>query len=99
MEAKQEKQKRKIIETRTDVVVLIRSIFELVIIAVIAFLLLRLFLTSNKYIPFDRNDRMTVSGRDNGFICISYLGIDRSGTETLVSTKNLEKQLNTLKDL
>ena len=37
-----------------------------------------------------------VSGDDKGFLCISYFGIDRTGTNVLVSTKNLEKQLTAL---
>lgn len=100
MEAeKEKKRKKKIFETGTDVVVFIRSLCELAIIGLLVFMLLRLFFTRDEYDAFDKNDEMTVSGEDNGFICISYFGIDRSGTDTLVSTENLEKQLNVLKEL
>ena len=97
MEAK--KNKRKLFETKTDIVIFIRSLCELAVLGVVAYLLLHLFLSPNRYISYDKNDASIVSGRDNGFICISYFGIDRTGTDTLVSTENLEKQLHVLKEL
>ena len=100
MEAKKEKKKRRrIFETGTDVWVLFRSLCELAIVGLVAYMLLRLFLTPVKYVAYDKKDEKTVSGTDNGFICISYFGIDRTGTDTLVSTENLNKQLSVLKEL
>ncbi|MCR4585322.1 MAG: glycoside hydrolase [Lachnospiraceae bacterium] len=96
---KEKNKKRKWFETKTDVRVFIRSVIELVIIGLVVFMLIRLFRSQNEYAHFDRNDDNTVTGKDNGFICISYLGIDRSGTDTLVSVKNYEKQLSALKAL
>ncbi len=96
---KKEKKRRKIFETGTDVFVLFRSLLELAVIVLVAFMLFRLFFTRDEYVSFDKNDETTVSGEDNGFICISYFGIDRSGSDTLVSTENLEKQLNMLREL
>ena len=95
----EKKKGRKLIETKTDVVVLVRSLIELAVIGVLAFLLLHMFLNPKTYVPYDKNDENIVSGQDNGFICISYFGIDRTGTDTLVSTENLEKQLRVLKEL
>ena len=97
MEAK--KKRRKLFETKTDVVVLIRSLCEFAVLGVVAFLLFNLFFIPDRYVPYDKNDEGIVSGRDNGFICISYFGIDRTGTDTLVSTENFEKQLRALKEL
>lgn len=97
MEAK--KKRRKLFETKTDVVVLIRSLCEFAVLGVVAFLLFNLFFIPDRYVPYDKNDEGIVAGRDNGFICISYFGIDRTGTDTLVSTENFEKQLRALKEL
>ena len=102
MEAEKEqikKKKRKIFETKTDVIVLIRSIFELVVLGVVLFMLIRLFVTPDRYVAYDQNDTNIVSGSDNGFICISYVGVDRTGTETLVCDDDLEQQLGILKEL
>ena len=71
MEAEKEqikKKKRKIFETKTDVIVLIRSIFELVVLGVVLFMLIRLFVTPDRYVAYDQNDTNIVSGSDNGFL-------------------------------
>ncbi|WP_051688697.1 hypothetical protein [Butyrivibrio sp. AE2032] len=102
MEAEKEqkkKKKRKIFETKTDVIVFIRSVFELVVIGVVLFMLIRLFVTPDRYISYDKNDANIVPGSDNGFICISYVGVDRTGTDTLVADDDLEQQLAVLKEL
>ena len=102
MEAEKEqkkKKKRKIFETKTDVIVFIRSVFELVVIGVVLFMLIRLFVTPDRYVSYDKNDANIVPGSDNGFICISYVGVDRTGTDTLVADDDLEQQLAVLKEL
>ena len=40
-----------------------------------------------------------VSGEECGFLAVSYFGVDRQGTDTLISTKELDEQLKTLYDL
>ncbi len=93
------KKKRKIFETGTDVIVFIRSLCELAVLGLIFFMLFRLFFTTEEYTAYDKNDESIVSGEDKGFICISYFGVDRTGTDTLVSAKELGKQLHALKTL
>ena len=93
------KKGRKLFETKTDVVVFLRSLFEFAVICVVAYMLFHLFFDPNRYVPYDKSDENIISGQDNGFICISYFGIDRTGTDTLVSTENLEKQLRVLREL
>lgn len=88
--------KIKWIETKKDVHKLIRSICEAVVMIAVACIILRAFLVIDRYDPYDKNDVNIVSGDDKGFLCISYFGIDRTGTNVLVSTKNLEKQLTAL---
>ncbi len=87
------------IETKADVHKLIRSICEAAVVLVVLGIILKAFLVMNHYKPYDASDTSIVSGEDKGFLCISYFGIDRSGTDTLVSTADLKEQLTALHDL
>lgn len=91
--------KKPFIETKADVRKMIRSICEAVVVLVVLGIILKAFFVMNHYKPYDASDTSIVSGEDKGFLCISYFGIDRSGTDTLVSTANLKEQLTALHDL
>ena len=88
--------KIKWIESKTDVYKLFRSICEAVVVIAVIVVLLKVFLVSNRYEPYDAGNPAVVSGEDKGFLCISYFGIDRNGTDTLVSTIDLQEQLQAL---
>ncbi len=88
--------KMKWIESKTDVYKLFRSICEAVVVIAVIVVLLKVFLVSNRYEPYDAGNQAVVSGEDKGFLCISYFGIDRNGTDTLVSTTDLQEQLQAL---
>lgn len=88
--------KMKWIESKTDVYKLFRSICEAVVVIAVIVVLLKVFLVSNRYEPYDAGNPAVVSGEDKGFLCISYFGIDRNGTDTLVSTTDLQEQLQAL---
>ena len=88
--------KIKWIESKTDVYKLFRSICEAVVVIAVIVVLLKVFLVSNRYEPYDAGNPAVVSGEDKGFLCISYFGIDRNGTDTLVSTTDLQEQLQAL---
>lgn len=90
------KMKRKWIETKKDVYKLIRSICETVVLIAVLIVILRAFLVTDRYEHYDQNDTSIVSGEDKGFLCISYFGIDRTGSDILVSTADLEAQLTAL---
>lgn len=90
--------KIKWIETKKDIHKLIRSICEAIVVIAVVFVILRAFLVTDRYEPYDKDDKRIVSGEDRGFLCISYFGIDRTGTELLVSTSNLEEQLAALRN-
>lgn len=90
--------KIKWIETPKDVHKLIRSIGETAVVIVVIYIIVRAFFVMDRYTPYDKNDVSIVSGDDKGFLCISYFGIDRTGSDILVSTDNLEKQLTALHD-
>lgn len=90
--------KIKWIETPKDVHKLIRSIGETAVVIVVIYIIVRAFFVMDRYVPYDKDDVSIVSGDDKGFLCISYFGIDRTGSDILVSTDNLEKQLTALHD-
>lgn len=90
--------KIKWIETPKDVHKLIRSIGETAVVIVVIYIIVRAFFVMDRYAPYDKDDVSIVSGDDKGFLCISYFGIDRTGSDILVSTDNLEKQLTALHD-
>lgn len=90
--------KIKWIETPKDVHKLIRSIGETAVVIVVIYIIVRAFFVMDRYVPYDKGDVSIVSGDDKGFLCISYFGIDRTGSDILVSTDNLEKQLTALHD-
>ncbi len=90
--------KIKWIETKKDIHKLIRSICEAIVVIAVVFVILRAFLVTDRYELYDEDDKRIVSGDDKGFLCISYFGIDRTGTDLLVSTSNLEEQLAALRN-
>lgn len=73
-----------------------RSIAEGLVLAGLLLLLIRAFFDFDQYEPYDRNADSIVTGEDNGFLGISYLAVDRKGTETMIGTKRLQEQLEAL---
>ena len=77
-------------ETPKDVSRFIRSIIELLILLALLFVVLKALLVFAIYEPYNKEDKSIVSGNDNGFLALSYIGVDREGTETLISTQKLD---------
>ena len=84
------------LETRKDKIKLIRSIVEGLILLLLILSMIRAIFVFTTYQPYNPKDSSIVTGKDQGFIAISYLGVDRTGTNTLIATEALEKQLNAL---
>ncbi len=59
------------------------------------YFLLSTLLTTSYYQPFEA---VAPGAPDNGFIAISYLGVDRNKTNKLLSTAQLNQQLKALKE-
>ena len=78
------------IETKKDTKKLIRTIFEVVFLLVLLFFIIRALFVIKTYEPYDETDPEVVSGEDKGFLALSYFGVDRSGTDTLISTERLD---------
>lgn len=87
------------IESAKDKIKLVRTIGEILfLLALIVFFLEAVVLTES-YEPYDRTDTSVVSGDDKGFIALSYFGVDRTGTETLISQERLGEHLAALENL
>ena len=84
------------LETRKDKIKLIRSIVEGLILLLLILSMIRAIFVFTTYQPYNPKDSSIVTEKDQGFIAISYLGVDRTGTNTLIATEALEKQLNAL---
>lgn len=74
---------------------LIRSILQAGFLLTLLFFLLKALLTTVEYQPYAPVD---YEAPDKGFIAVSYFGVDRNGTKSLISTKQLEQHLKALKD-
>ena len=87
------------LETKKDLWKLIRSILEGALLIGLLLAAARILTTSKGYIPYDPKDPNVVSGADQGFLAISYFGVDRRSTDTLVSVRQLDAQLGALHSL
>ncbi|MFU7517083.1 glycoside hydrolase [Clostridium sp. HCS.1] len=81
---------------KKDRVKIVRGILEGIILIGLLVLAIKSIFTLSEYSPYEYNS--INSGEDNGFITISYFGVDRNGTNNLISTDALENQLKALKE-
>ncbi|MGG7056763.1 glycoside hydrolase [Clostridium nigeriense] len=81
---------------RKDRKKIIRGTIQALILLVLLIVAIRAIFTFSEYSPYDHN--VVSNNDDNGFVVISYFGVDRSGTNKLISTEALENQLKALKD-
>ncbi len=72
----------------------IRSIIEWLVIAGALYIVITAIFTFTKYKPYD--DTVSTNG-DQGFIALSYFGVDRTGNQTLIGQDLLRQHLSTLK--
>ncbi len=73
---------------------IIRSVIQAIILAAILTVILRAFFTTNTYTPAPMGG--ITQKDDQGFIALSYFGVDRDGTSSLISTKRLEEHIKAL---
>ncbi|WP_297419794.1 glycoside hydrolase [Clostridium sp.] len=84
---------------KKDRIKIARSIFEGIIVITVLTLIIKTLFTFSVYKPYSSSDISKESNDvKNGFIAVSYFGVDRTGDETLISTEALEKQIKALKD-
>lgn len=87
------------IETPKDVKKIIKSSIELAILLFVLYIILHALFAFTNYVPFNKSDKKIVSGEDHGFVALSYIGVDREGTETLISVEKLDEHLAALSKL
>ena len=78
---------------RKDKIKFIRGFAEGIVLLVLFVTIIKAFFTFAKYNPYDESS--VNKNKDNGFVVISYFGVDRNGTDTLISTESLNNQLKT----
>lgn len=81
---------------KKDRIKILRGTFQGIILFVLLIIIIKAVFTFSEYKPYDYNE--VVSSEDNGFIAVSYFGVDRTGNDTLISTEALEKQIKALRD-
>ena len=73
----------------------IRTVIEIIVIAILMYIIINALFVFAKYEPFTLNN--TEFGTDEGFVAISYFGVDRTGTSSLIGKEQLEHHLEVLK--
>jgi len=81
---------------KKDKIKIIRSIVQGLILLVILVVTVKTLFTFTVYKPFSPS--AVSEDKNNGFIAVSYYGVDRDGSKTLISTGALEEQIKALKD-
>ncbi len=82
---------------RKNIRKVVRSIFEELILIGLVVLLIRALFTFDTYEPYDETAvEMADEKKDTGFIALSYFGVDRNETKTLVSTERLKEHIDAL---
>lgn len=73
----------------------IRAIIEAAVLLSLLYIIINSLYVFAKYRPFTLNS--TEFGSDEGFVAISYFGVDRTGTNSLIGEEQLEHHLEALK--
>ncbi len=83
---------------RKNIRKVVRSILEAAILLLLLFLLIRVFVTFEVYVPYEEQSgvEMADEDEDTGFIALSYFGVDRNETPTLISTDRLREHIDAL---
>ena len=85
----------KFLTTKKDKRKFIRSIIQGFVLFLIIRLLVNAFFNFEVYSHYDIDALSDNGGK--GFIAISYFGVDRAGTETLISTERLDEHFEAFK--
>lgn len=82
---------------RKDRKKIIRGTLQGLILLVILIVIIKALFSFKEYKPFNIEE-ISANSNDKGFITLSYFGVDRDESDTLISIKDLEKQIKSLKD-
>ena len=82
---------------RKNIRKVVRSIMEEAILILLLITVIRALFTFDTYEPYDETKvEMAQPDEDTGFIALSYFGVDRNETKTLISTERLEEHIDAL---
>jgi len=81
--------------SKKDIKKLLRSILQAGILLWLVYIIITALFSFQQYKAYDL---AAPTDKDNGFIAVSYFGVDRTGSNTLITEKRLEEHLKALKD-
>ncbi len=91
------KRKPKDLVRRKNIRKVVRSIAEGAILLLLLVTVIRTLFTFDTYEPYNEAEvEMADPDEDTGFIALSYFGVDRNETKTLVSTERLKEHIDSL---
>ena len=73
----------------------IRAVIEAIVLISLLYIIINALFVFAKYKPYTL--RNTEYGSDEGFVAITYFGVDRTGTNSLIGVEQLEHHLEALK--
>ena len=81
---------------KKDTIKIIRSILEGITLIILLVIVIKALFSFSAYKDYDLGE--VSDDQNTGFIAVSYFGVDRTNTDTLISTKRLDEHLKALKD-
>lgn len=81
---------------KKDRIKIARGILQGIILIILLIAIIKALFSFSVYEPY--NSSKVSNNQDSGFIAVSYFGVDRTGNDTLISTKRLDEQLKALKN-
>lgn len=81
---------------KKDRIKIARGILQGIILIILLIAIIKALFSFSVYEPY--NSSKISNNQDSGFIAVSYFGVDRTGNDTLISTKRLDEQLKALKN-
>lgn len=81
---------------KKDRIKIARGILQGIILIILLIAIIKALFSFSVYEPY--NSSKLSNNQDSGFITVSYFGVDRTGSDTLISTKRLDEQLKALKN-
>ncbi|WP_346928799.1 glycoside hydrolase [Clostridium sp.] len=81
---------------KKDRIKIARGILQGTILIILLIVIIKALFSLSVYEPY--NSSKLSNNQDSGFIAVSYFGVDRTGSDTLISTKRLDEHLKALKD-
>jgi hypothetical protein len=81
---------------KKDRIKIARGILQGIILILLLITIIKALFSFSEYEHY--NASKVSNNQDSGFIAVSYFGVDRTGNDTLISTKRLDEHLKALKD-